>query len=83
MSSTVRLVPLIEEIFFHDDLEGHLRNWAGSLVGAGFLPHCMTAGPKAFVAGPIFSRVMPLLTHATANLIIFAAAFALGRMYII
>ena len=52
---TIVLVPIIEELFFRDYLEGRLRQLVGPIlaviISAGLLPFCTTGGPKPLRPG--------------------------------
>ncbi len=92
---TIVLVPVIEELFFRDYLEGKLRAFAhpllAALITAGLFAVLHDRWAEAFVAGLIFSWVMQrrgnvtdaILAHLVANLIVYAAALATGQMHII
>ncbi len=92
---TILLIPLIEELFFRDYLEGKLRPVAGPIVSvlitAGLFALLHDRWAEAFVAGCLLSWVMQrhgrvtdaIVAHAVANLIVFAAALATGALYII
>lgn len=92
---TIVLVPIIEELFFRDYLEGKLRGFAGPILAA-----CVTAAlfallhnrwAEAFVAGLILSWVMSqrrqisdaIAAHGVANAIIYGVALATAQMHII
>ncbi|MEO9895363.1 MAG: exosortase E/protease, VPEID-CTERM system [Paracoccaceae bacterium] len=86
---TMILVPIIEELFFRDYLEGRLRR--GPSIGWTVLAAVVTAAlfaalhdrwAEAFVAGLAFSWVMyrsrnvsdPIVAHMAANAFVFGAA---------
>ena len=92
---TILLVPVIEELFFRDYLEGKLRRLGGPIVAAlivaGLFALLHDRWAEAFVAGLVFSWVMAqrrqvsdaIASHAVANAIVFAVALATDQMHII
>ena len=96
---TILLVPLIEELFFRGYLETRLRLKDGlawkigaALVTAGLFAALHGRWVEAFFAGLIFSWVAhrrggrlvdAILSHATANALIFAYAVITGSLHII
>ncbi len=95
---TVLLVPIIEELFFRSYLENRLRLGQGALwsVAAAVMTAALFAAlhdrwVEAFLAGLVFSWVMrrrgnvtdAILSHAAANLVVFAVAWATGQVHII
>ena len=95
---TVLLVPLVEELFFRDYLEGRLRigtgrAWAifAALVTAALFAALHDRWAEALVAGLAFSALArrqgnitdAILAHAVANLIVYAVAIATGNLAII
>ncbi|SFR19251.1 exosortase E/protease, VPEID-CTERM system [Poseidonocella sedimentorum] len=94
-AGTILLVPVIEELFFRDYLDGKLRPRVGpvlaALVTAGLFAALHDRWIEAFAAGLALSWVMrrrgevwdAIAAHALANAIVFAAALATGRMHII
>ena len=96
---TVALVPLIEELFFRDYLEGRIRGVAPSalravvaaVVTAALFAALHDRWAEAFVAGLAFSWVMArsgrvtdaIVAHATANLVVMLAALVSGNLAII
>ncbi|MEL7082610.1 MAG: exosortase E/protease, VPEID-CTERM system [Pseudomonadota bacterium] len=92
---TIVLVPIIEELFFRDYLEGKIRPFCGSIVAAIFTASLFAAlhdrWIEAFFAGLAFSWVMrrnnrvtdAIVAHAVANLIVFGYAITTRQMHII
>ncbi|XDA97402.1 exosortase E/protease, VPEID-CTERM system [Sulfitobacter sp. LCG007] len=92
---TMLLVPVIEELFFRDYLEGKLTGalgpWFAAFVTAGLFAALHDRWMEALVAGLVFSWIMQrrgrvsdaIVAHAVANAIVFAYAFATGQMHII
>ena len=95
---TVLLVPLVEELFFRDYLEGRLRlgpgrGWAilAALASAAAFAALHDRWAEALVAGLVFSAVMrrrghvtdAIQSHAVANLVVYAVAVASGNLAII
>ncbi|MEW9922250.1 exosortase E/protease, VPEID-CTERM system [Marimonas sp. MJW-29] len=94
---TTFLVPVFEELFFRDYLEGLFRARLGSAIGAGLMSAALFAllhdrWAEAFIAGLMFSWLTArpggritdaILAHMVANGLIFAAALATGRLEII
>ncbi|MFV0361390.1 exosortase E/protease, VPEID-CTERM system [Tropicimonas sp.] len=92
---TIVLVPLIEELFFRDYLEGRLRPLFGPVlaacIGAALFAALHDRWAEAFVAGLALSWVMSrrhrladaVAAHAVANAIVFAVALILGDFHII
>ncbi|MBL3568892.1 exosortase E/protease, VPEID-CTERM system [Rhodovulum visakhapatnamense] len=95
---TVLLVPLVEELFFRDYLEGKLRIGQGrawsvfaALVSAGAFAALHDRWAEALAAGLVLSWICrrrgrvgdAILAHAVANATVYAAALASGRLEII
>lgn len=92
---TIVLVPVIEEMFFRDYLEGKLRPRVGALAAAAATAALFAAlhdrWAEAFVAGLALSWVMSrrghladaVAAHAVANAVVFLAAVLTGKFYII
>ncbi len=92
---TIFLVPVIEELFFRDYLEGKLRGVIGpllaALVSAGLFAILHDRWAEAFVAGLVLSYVMArrgnvteaIVAHGIANAIVFFYAALTGQMHII
>lgn len=94
---TVLVVPLIEELFFRDYLEGRLRlgdgrGWTvlAALISAGLFAALHARWAEAFVAGLVFSALArrgrvtdAILAHAVANVIVYGIAVIGGNLSII
>ena len=92
---TIVLVPIIEELFFRDYLEGKLRGFSGpilaALITAGLFAALHDRWIEAFAAGLLFSWLMQrrgrvidaIAAHAVANALIFAVALITAQMHII
>lgn len=94
---TIVLVPIVEELFFRDYLEGRIRGRSGAFgaVGAALITAALFAAlhdrwVEAFIAGLAFSYVArrgritdAIFAHAVSNAIVFAAALATGQMNIL
>ncbi|SIO59711.1 exosortase E/protease, VPEID-CTERM system [Rhodovulum sp. ES.010] len=95
---TVLLVPLVEELFFRDYLEGKLRlgqgrAWAvaAALVSASAFAALHDRWAEALVAGLVFSWVCrrrgrigdAVLAHAVANAVVYGVAVTTGNLQII
>ncbi|SFA70724.1 hypothetical protein SAMN05421688_0245 [Poseidonocella pacifica] len=92
---TIVLVPILEELFFRDYLEGRLRAVIGiipaAILSAGLFAALHDRYVEAFFAGLIFSFLMwrskrvtdAILAHATANAVVFGYAAATGAVHII
>jgi exosortase E/protease (VPEID-CTERM system) len=96
---TAVLVPIFEELFFRDYLEGLFRRgsgqgWAiGAAIGSAILFAALhDRWAEAFVAGLLFSWLAArpggritdaILAHMVANGLIFGVAFVTGRLEII
>ncbi|WP_135506821.1 exosortase E/protease, VPEID-CTERM system [Roseovarius aestuariivivens] len=95
---TIMLVPIVEELFFRDYLEGRLRlregrGWVvfAALLSAAAFAALHDRWAEAFVAALVFSWVFrrsgritdAIVAHAVANGAIFAFAVLSGRMHII